>query len=125
MTTNMNMEEHVFDETLFQNAMRRFTNKGALKSMVGRTRHVTLTTNNPYKNFYIQKFVPKSVRRVQPFTFFGIQVHLPLDTSVTQGYNASAHTASVAHIGCKMIANYHEWNNGHYQNPEGLPPTSA
>ncbi len=125
MTTDLVNEDHVWDENLFQDAMRHFTNKGALKSMVGRTRHLTLTDNMTYKNYYIDKFVPKAIRRVQPFTFFAIQTHVPLDADITQSYSASAHTSSVAHIGCKMIANYHEWNNGHYQQPEGLPPTSA
>ncbi len=125
MTTNLNVEDHVWDEDLFQDAMRRYTNKGALKSMVGQTRHVTLTPERPYKNFFIDKFVPKSIRRVQPYTFFAIQVHIPIALHIEQAYHASDLTGGIAHLGVKMIANYHEWNNGHYQNPEGLPPTSA
>jgi len=125
MTTNTTMEDHVWDETLFQDALRRYTNKGALKSMVGRTRHVTLTKNKPYKNFYFDKFVPKAIRRVQPYSFFAIQVHLPEDEDMGQSYFSSANTATIAHLGCKIMANYHEWNIGHYQDPQGVPPTSA
>ncbi len=125
MTTDLTMEDHVWDEDLFQAALRRYTNKGALKSMVGSTRHVTLTPERPYKNFFINKFVPKAIRRVQPYSFFAIQVHVPMSIGAEQTYHASDLTSGKAHLGCKIIANYHEWNNGHYQQPEGLPPTSA
>ncbi len=125
MTTNTTMEDHVWDEDLFQAASRRYTNKGALKSMVGRTRHLTLTRNKPYMNFFINKFVPKVIRRVQPYTFFAIQIHVPLSSQVEQEYLALTPTDAVAHVGVKLICNYHEWNQGHYQDPEGVPPTSA
>jgi len=125
MTTDTTMEDHVWDEDLLQSALRRYSIKGALKSMIGRTRHLTLTTSRPYKNYYLDKFVPKSIRRVQPFTFMAIQVHVPLVSDLGQSYHATGLTAAKAHIGCQMIANYHEWNSGHFQDPEGVPPTSA
>ncbi len=122
-TTDTTMEDHVWDEDLFHAALKRYTNKGALKSMVGQTRHLTLTQNRPFKNYYIDKFVPKAIRRVMPYTFFGIQVHVPLLGDITQMYTANANvTGSVAHVGCKMICNYHEWNADHYQEMSGTPP---
>ncbi len=121
MTTDATMEDHVWDETLFQNAIRRFTNKGALKACVGRTRHVNLTENFPFKNFYISKFVPRAIRRVVDRTFFGIQIHLPLDSDISQTYASSALTAAIPHVGVKLIANYHEWNSDHFQDMAGTP----
>jgi len=122
MTTNVAMEDQVWDEDLFQSALRRYTNKGALRSMVGRTRHVTLDVNRPWKNFYIDKFVPSAVRRIQPYSFFGIQIHLPLVDSATQSYTSTAVTGSVAHLGVRCLVNYHEWNPDHYQEMSGTPP---
>ncbi len=122
MTTNTTMEDQVWDEDLFQEANRRYTNKGALQSMVGRTRHVTLTPERPYKNFFINKFVPKSIRRIQPYSFFGIQTHVPIAGDIGQSYHASNLTASVAHLGVRVIANYHEWNADHYQEFSGVAP---
>ncbi len=116
MTTNLNPEDHVFDETLLQDALRRFTNKGALRSCMGRTRHVTLTRNKPYANFYIDKFVPRAIRRVQPYGFFGIQIHLPIETDIGQHFIAKTVTDSVTHLGIGMIASFHEWNFEHDQN---------
>ncbi len=114
-TTNVAMEDHVFDEDLLQDALRRYTNKGALRSCLGRTRHVTLTRAKPYANFFIDKFVPRAIRRVQPYGMFGIQVHLPIMTDPGQMFISKAVSSTYVHLGVKMIANYHEWNFEHEQ----------
>ncbi len=64
-STDASMEDHVFSEDTLQTALRRYTNKGALRSCLGRTRNVTLTRERrPYANFYIDKFVPRAIRRI-------------------------------------------------------------
>ncbi len=115
LTTNTAMEDHVWDENLFQNALRRYINKGALRSCVGRMRHVTLTRDRPYQNVYLDKLVPRAVRRIMPYGFFGIQVHLPLDSDDEQLFMDDNGNSSVNHLGVKIIANYHEWNVEHDQ----------
>ncbi len=121
MTTNLTMEDHVFDETLLQDALRRYTNKGALRSCLGRTRHVTLTRQRPFANFFLDKFVPRAIRRVQPYGFFAIQVHLPLDTDSDQMYQSFDTSVSNAHLGIKLIAHFHEWNVEHDQDTTATP----
>ncbi len=125
LTSNITMEDHVFDEALLQEALMRYTNKGALKACLGRTRHVHLTTNRPHHNVFIRKFVPRSVRRVMPYTFMAIQVHVPLSGEPGQDYAYVAPTPSVAHIGCKILCHYHEWNNDHFQDMKGAAPVPA
>ncbi len=115
MTTNTAMEDHVWDEDLLQDALKRYTNKGALRSCFGRTRHVTLTHNRPFANFYIDKPVPRAIRRVQPYGFFAIQVHMPYDADIDQMFLGLDASSGVPHLGVKMIANYHEWNILHDQ----------
>ncbi len=122
LTTDIKYEDHVWDEDLFQDAMRRYTNKGALKACVGRTRHFTLTRERPYKNFFIDKFVPRSVRRVMPYTFMGIQIYMPMSTDIVQTFFATAISTSLAHVGVKCIVNYHEWNSDHFQDMKGAAP---
>ncbi len=119
MTTSLAMEDHVWDEDLFLEALRRYTNKGALKACVGSTRHVTLSRDRPYKNFFINKFVPRSIRRVMEYTFMGIQVHLPLEFEIGQHFFTQNLTSGAGHLGCKIIANYHEWNSDHFQDMTG------
>ncbi len=120
LTTNIAMEDHVFDEDLLNDALRRYTNKGALRSCLGRTRHVTLTRKNPFKNFYIDKFVPRAIRRVQSYGFFAIQVHVPLDTHPSQYFFTGA-AGTGGHLGVKMITNFHEWNVEHDQDTTATP----
>ncbi len=115
MTVDTTMEDHVWDETLFQEALRRYTNKGALKACVGRTRHVNLTRNRPYRSYYISKFVPRAIRRVVPYTFMAIQVHLPNHADIDQDYFSPSTHTSLPHLGCKMVCTYHEWNAEHDQ----------
>ncbi len=118
MTTNLTAEDHPWDEDLFQEALMRFTNKGALKACVGRTRHVHLSHARPYKNFYIKKFVPRAVRRVMDFTFMGIQINVPISSDITADYHATTLGAG-AHLGVKSICQYHEWNSSHNQDMTG------
>ncbi len=122
MTSDVTMEEHPWDETLFQDALRRYTNKGALKACVGRTRHVHLTKSKPFKNYYLDKFVPRSVRRVMPYTFFGIQINQPSTDQFDADYHSVVLIGSKAHLGIKMIAQFHEWNADHYQEMSGTAP---
>ncbi len=120
MTASAVMEDVAWDETLFQDALRRYTNKGALKSVVGRTRYVNLTRKRPFMNFYIDKFVPKSIRRIQPYSFFAILIHMGLDADFEQDFRAILPSAAVAHLGVKIIANYNEWNADHYQDMKSI-----
>jgi len=122
MTTDMIMEDHVWDEDLFHEALRRYTNKGALRACVGRTRHVNLSTERPFRNYYINKFVPRAIRRIVPYSFFGIQVHVPLEDDPEGDYHSINLTSGFPHVGCKIICNYHEWNADHYQEMSGTPP---
>jgi len=122
MTTNTAVEDHAWTAETFFNGMTRMTNKGALRSMVGRTRHVTLDRNHPHKTFHLDKFVPRSVRRIHPFSYFAIQVYMPPFTEPQQFFHASDITTTKGHLGIKMTANYHEWNADHYQEMSGTPP---
>ncbi len=115
MTTDLTMEGVAHDEDLFQDAIMRFTNKGALKACVGRTRHVTLSPQRPFANFFFNKFVPRSVRRIMPFSFMAILVHVPTVDEIDQSYITNTVAVDTAHLGCKIIAKYHEWNVEHDQ----------
>lgn len=115
MTTDTTMEDHPWDETLFHEALRRYTNKGALAACVGRTRTVHLSRSRPYSSVHIRKFVPRSIRRIVPYSFMGIQFNLPTVTDIGSDYTTTVLTAGLPHLGVKIICNYHEWNMEHNQ----------
>ncbi len=111
LTTNTAPEGVGWDETLFQQALKYYTNKGALKACVGRTRHGMVTNNRPTQSFYISKFVPRPIRRIVPYTFFGILIHLPLMGDPAQLVQAPVPVGSGGHLGINCIVNYHEWHS--------------
>ncbi len=114
MTTDDAMEDTPFNNDTFHTLLAVGSNKGALKACLGKTRHVTLRYQGPQtKNFYIKKFVPRSIRRIMPFTFFGILIHVPIQTEPDSFYQDVNLTASKAHIGVKAIVRYDEWNEQH------------
>ncbi len=118
MDTAAGMEEVAWDEEQFQNAKRRFTNRGALKACVGRTRYGTLTPNKPHISYNI-KGIPSTLKRIHPHSFFAILVHAFISVDIGAPYNAVALTDAVAHIGVKAICSYEEWNEDHFQKMSG------
>ncbi len=119
MTSDLKMEDHNFDEDLLQDALRRYTIKGALRACMGRTRHVTLSRSKPFHNVYLSKFVPRAIRRVMGYTYMGIQIHVPIESQIEQAYMGGNLTSAAPHLGVKLIANYNEWNADHFQDMTG------
>ncbi len=115
LTTNTAMEGVPWNNNIFWKCMRNYTNKGAIKSMVGRQRTIRLTKDHPTKTVYIKKFVPRAVRRIMPYSYFGMLVHLPLDSEHEQDYYSGATTTDKPHVGVKSVCNYKEWNIDHIQ----------
>ncbi len=124
LTTDTTMEGVAFDKEVFHSALQYYSNRGALKACLGRTRSVVLTEASRFseKTFFIKKFVPRSVRRIMPYSFFGILVHVPLVSEFGQTAIILAGTAAKPHITCRALIQYHEWNIDHYQEKSGTGP---
>lgn len=118
ITTDLTMEAVPFNMTTLFSALKYYTNKGALKASMGQIRTVVLTKSNPHRTVHIEKFVPRSIRRIMPYTFMGIMVHVPIVTDPEQHYMSQTLTASIAHVGVKCFVNYDEWNPEHVQEME-------
>jgi len=124
LTTDLTMEGVPFNQDRFFNALRYYTNKGALKACIGSTRNVKLSSTGQgsiSKTFHINKFVPRAIRRIVPYTFFAILIHVPLNTQFNQGYYSGTVVASKSDIGVKALITYDEWNIDHKQ--EMVDPT--
>ncbi len=115
MDTSATMEHVDFDSVKFFDALKYYTNKGALKACIGRTRNFMLSEHKSHQNFYIDKFVPRAIRRMVPFSFFAILVHLPTDADKDQMFYSQALTGLKADVGVTCTATYHEWNSDHDQ----------
>ncbi len=120
MDTNLTSEGVTWDDDLLQNALLHYTNKGALRSCLGRRRYLTLDQNHKHKSYFIDKQPPRAVRRIVPYSFFGIIIHVPLiGTSDDQAYFSQAEAASIAYVGVRMKVRYNEWNQDHRQEMSG------
>ncbi len=115
LSVDLKMESVAWDNDTFFNSVKFFTNKGAIRSMVGQQRSVYLTDNRPTKRIFINKFVPGAVRRIVNHSFFGMLFHCPVDTEVDQDFFSGAITTGKCHVGIKMGISYHEWNADHRQ----------
>ncbi len=109
------MEGVAFDKDTFHKALKYYTNKGALRACVGKTRFIKLTSERSSASIHINKFVPRAIRRIVPYTYFGILLHLPLETEFGADYYTTALTADLAHVGVKALITYDEWNPEHDQ----------
>ncbi len=119
MDTSTASESVTYNDELVKDALQHYTNKGALRSMLGRRRYLTLSSNRWHKSFYVDQPVPRAVRRIQPYTFMAILVHLPIQATDDQLYQAQALTTDQVYIGVTCKVNYHEWNADHNQDTTG------
>ncbi len=118
MDTDLKSEGITWDDALLQNAMIRYTNKGALKACLGRRRFFTLSLNKLHHSEFINKRPPRAVRRIMPYSYMAIVCHVPLVTGDDQYYFAQDLTATIGYVGVTCKIRYHEWNNLHNQDSE-------
>ncbi len=114
MTTDATMEDTPWDSEAFSKLLSYGTNKGALSSCLGRTRRATLPiAATKQKSWFLKKFVPRNIRRIVPYTFFGLLFHVPIQGDISAYYNDTDLTASLNHIGFTVSVRYDEWNESH------------
>ncbi len=119
MDTDLTNEGVTWDDSLMQDAMQYYTNKGALKACIGRRRFMVLSEKNPHQSYFVNKRPPKAVRRVMPYSTMLILCHVPLVSEDDQVYLATQPSASVAFVGVTMKTRYHEWHFEHNQDQSG------
>ncbi len=113
MTGDAIMEDTPFANEAFQRLITMGTNKGALKSCLGRTRHYMFDKTHFTHSLFLDKFLPRPIRRIVPFTFFGLLFHMPIETDPEAFYQAVAVSTTLGHIGIKVMIRYDEWNELH------------
>ncbi len=119
MDTDATSEGVTWDDVLVQNAMLHFTNKGALKACMGRRRWVTLSRHKTHQSFFLDKPAPRPVRRVMPYSYMGIVIHVPKVTDEDQYYMSGSPTATIGYIGVTCKVKYDEWHFDHNQAQAG------
>lgn len=107
LTTNQILESVAFNQTNFYNMMHYMTNSGKLKNCVGGLKWLTLTKDRPFANIQLQ--LRKKTKFMNPYSFFGVLVHIPnVDTQFQ--YPIGTDTTAIMHVRCDMSYRYNEWN---------------
>ncbi len=119
MDTDLTAEITTWDDDQLSTALERFTNRGALKACIGKRRYIRLTANRSSKKIFINKFVPRSIRRIMPYTYMAIVVHVPSNTSSQQYFTPKTGSANISDLGIVLNCKYHEWNDQHFQDMAG------
>jgi len=111
--TDLTMESCAFDMEAMRQLLKFGTNSKALRACLGRTRYYSMDNNRRMKHWFIKKFVPRAVRRIVPYSWFGLLFHMPLEIDKDGFYQDVTLTPNVSHIGIKVSVDYEEWNSEH------------
>lgn len=85
------------------------TNGPKLSAVMGKIRHITLSTKHP-TTYRLSVNVNPKVKRINPYTFCGILVKVPEDGTIHQNWQATEFTVA-SYVRCVSQYRYNEWND--------------
>ncbi len=110
LDTGDTFEGVAFNQITESSAKAFYTNKGALKSILGNTRRYDLRRTRPVFRSFVKRPVPKSIRTMMEFGFFAMRYHVPLYNDVNNPLTTQGVTTSLADVGVTGFCKFHEWN---------------
>ncbi len=115
LTTDATVEEINFDPTTFFQAINHYTNKGMLRSSIGKIKTIVLggKNNQTAKTFHSGNFTHPKVRRMNPYTYCGILIWVEPETLWNTWGNPSGtghDLTDIAHIHVNGQIVFDEWN---------------
>lgn len=106
LTTNTNIESVNFDINKLYDGLQFYKNGKKLKGSIGRVRWLNISKR---RNLRVSFRMKSKSKAMNPYTFFGILIHVPSAGDVNQMFTATDTTA-INHIRCKLLTRYNEWN---------------
>ncbi len=107
LTTTQVLEGVAFQPNKFYDAIQYYTNANKIKSCVGGLKWFTLSRNRPIANIKIK--LRSKVKRMNPYTFFGVMTFVPQVDSYEQ-IPTSGDTTNIPHVAVSSETRYYEWN---------------
>lgn len=108
LTTDSKIENSVFDVDLFYDALNYYTISDKLKKVQDGLRWITLTRDNPTR---VIKFnIKTNVKAINPYTFLGHLIHLPMGSTKYQ-IPLTTDTTTIPHVAVDYRCRYLEWND--------------
>lgn len=102
------LESVAFDRDLFWDAMHFHSTRNMLKTVTGGMRTAVVTPDRPF-HFGSANFTHPKVKRMNPYTYCGLLVHIELSGSNNQILTA-AETSANNWVNCIINCRYDEWN---------------
>ncbi len=108
LDTDTGLEAVAFQSATYYNMLHFMTNSGKLKATQSGLKWFELDANRPTRSFDIM--IRPKVKRMNKFTYFGVLVNVPVQTSLDQNSKAADITGATSYVHCTMRARYSEWN---------------
>lgn len=106
LTTNTNIEAVTFDINKLYDGLQFYQNGKKLKGSIGKVRWLNVSRK---RNIRLSFRLKSKNKAMNPYSFFGVLLHVPAAGSHNQMFSDSNVTA-VNHINVKATSRYNEWN---------------
>ncbi len=116
--TDNSVEAVTFIQENYYDMLQYGMIRGLIRKITpGGMKVITLSRNKPFKTVFM-KFTPSAVKRINPYTFCGILVHLVQAQSTAESGGLSeqpffsSDTTATPHVYCRFDVEFEEWNKG-------------
>lgn len=113
LTTTAVLESVAFSENDFYDTINYKTNGGMLKKVTGRMMRITLKQDRPFYKAWTSPPFP-SVKRMNPFTYCGMLVHVPPAGAIGQ-FSHGTDVTAINHVRVTNHGKFDEWNQNFEQ----------
>ncbi len=109
LDTDVGIESVAFNSNAYYNALHFHTTKDKLKSVQGGLKWHVINANRPFMK--MDFFIRPKVKAMNPFTYFGVLVHVPVQGDADQiGVITRDITAATQYLDLDWDVRYNEWN---------------
>lgn len=107
LTTTQIIEGVDFQEDPFYNMIQFLSNGGKLKNLQSGMKYMVLTKTNPVKQIKLK--ISSKVKRMNPYTFFGVMVYAP-SVGRERQFPAAGDVTGISHVLVQSLTRFNEWN---------------
>jgi len=107
LTASQVIESVAFDHDIFYDALKYLKISEKMRTVIGGLRWITLTKTRPFARIRIRQ--RSAAKRMNPYTFMGVLIHLPVGDTHYQDFSA-ADTTDINHVLVSSNIRYFEWN---------------
>ncbi len=108
LTTDTKIEGIAFDLNQYIDSKNHLTIAGKMRKIAGQTIWKRVSRDRP-ATFKMRTINNSKVKMINPYTFCGVIIHMPLATSIMQ-LTMAADDTNITHTFVTALCRYNEWN---------------